>query len=133
MGHLSRRYWAMGTSATEMAEKQDQAARDMMDEMGLPSGQVAQAGFLNHHMGNDRMPSMDSGLPTARKLKDDMVAPGRVGGEGIIIEGSHDNANGDRIVTAYRKNGPLLEKIHIREERVGERTRIISEIYGGHA
>jgi hypothetical protein len=133
MGHLSRRYWALGSTATEMAETQDKAARDMMDEMGLPTAQVKQAGFLNRHMGNDRMPSMDSGLPTQRKIKDDMVAPGRVGGDGILIEGTHTNSNGDRIVTAYRKNGPLLEKIHIREERVGERTRIISEIYGGHS
>jgi hypothetical protein len=133
MGHLNRRYYAMGRSASEMAEVQDQAARDMIDQLGVPAQQMKQAGFINKHMGNDRMPSMDSGMPTQRKLKDDMVTPGRVGGDGILIEGTHTNANGDRIVTAYRRNGPILEKIHIREERVGERTRIISEIYGGHS
>jgi hypothetical protein len=133
MGHLNRRYYAMGRTASEMAETQDQAARDMIEEMGLPTKQIAQAGFLNRHMGNDRMPSMDTGMPTQKRIKDDMTSPGRIGGDGIIIEGSHTNSNGDRIVTAYRKNGPLLEKVHIREERVGERTRIISEVYGGHA
>lgn len=132
MGHLGRRYWGMGRTASEAAEVQERAAVDFIESLGAPD-QIKQAGFINKAYGHDRMPSMDSGLPTQKHIKDDMVSPGRIGGDGILIEGTHMNANGDRIVTAYRKNGPHMEKVHIREERVGQRTRIISEVYGGHS
>lgn len=131
MGHMSRRYWALG-SAIRTAEVQDDAARELTEMLDPTGKKIKQAQFINHHMGNDRAPSMDSGLPTARRFCDDQPSHARIGDDGIVIEGSHTNANGDRIIEAYRKNGPLLERVHIREERVGERTRIISEVYGGH-
>lgn len=131
MGHQSRRYWALGT-ASETAKAQDEAAEELVHQLDPTGKRIAQAQFLNHHQGNDRTPSMSTGMIPPKKLKDDMFSHARVGDDGVIVEGTHTNAEGDRIVTAYRKNGPLLEKINIVEQRAGRRTFIITGIRGGH-
>jgi hypothetical protein len=35
------------------------------------------------------------------------------------------------VMTAYRRNGPRFEKVHIRQVQAGEHTRIVTEIFGG--
>lgn len=130
MGHQSRRYWALG-SALETAKVQDAVAEQVAAELDPTGKRLAQARFINHHMGNDRTPSMQSGMPTQGKLKDEMFAHARVGDDGVIVEGEHRNADGDRIITVYDKNGPRLNRRQVVEVQAGKRTFIISHVRGG--
>lgn len=130
MGHQTRRYWALG-SASETAKAQDEAAEELVHSLDPSGKQIEQAQFLNRHQGHDRTPSMESGMAIPGKLRDEMMSHARIGDDGLIIEGSHRDSNGDRIVEAYRRNGPLLEKVNIVEVQAGRRTFIISHTRGG--
>lgn len=130
MGHQSRRYWALG-SASETAKAQDAAAEAVIAELDPSGEKIRQAGFINRLKGNDRTPSMAAGMTIPKVIKDEMMSHARIGDDGIIIEGTHTDANGDRVVEAYRRNGPRMEKVNIVEVQAGRRTFIISHIRGG--
>ena len=130
MGHQTRRYWALG-SATRTAEIQNEAAEAVISELDPTGEKIRQAGFINRIKGNDRTPSMETGMSVPKHLKDEMFAHARVGDDGVIVEGEHRNANGDRVITVYDKNGPRLNRRQVVEVQVGSRTFLISHVRGG--
>lgn len=130
MGHQTRRYWALG-SASETAKMQNEAAEAVVAELDPSGEKIRQAGFINRLKGNDRTPSMETGMAVPKHLKDEMFAHARVGDDGVIVEGEHRNANGDRVITVYDKNGPRLNRRQVVEVQVGSRTFLVSHVRGG--
>jgi hypothetical protein len=127
---MTRRYYALGRTASEAVAYQEKAASDFVESLGVSPDQLANAKAKVKLLGNDRAPSEQTlGSPT--HLRDGMTAHARIRGEGVLLGESHTNAHGERITEGYIKNGPHLEKVRIRESEAGPRSRIISEIFGG--
>lgn len=128
---MTRRYYAMGRSASEAIADQEGAVSGFIESLGASPKQLAQAKTMVKMLGNDRAPSEQT-MGTPVSLREGLVAHARIGGEGVILGESHTNAHGDRITEAYVRNGPHIERRRIRESQVSDRTRIVSEVFGGH-
>lgn len=122
---MTRRYYAMGRTATEAVAQQESAREGMLEEMGVKPQELRNARSLLKIMGHDRSPDGANMGPQSERLS---IAQG----EKVILGESHTNADGDRVTVAYRQNGPHYERFRIRESQAGEHTRIVSEHFGGH-
>lgn len=120
---MTRRYYAMGRTASEAANDQEKARAQLIEDIGATPEQLRGARARMKVAGHDRAP--------------DRVSMGRQGGEvsiasgeKVILEESHTNAHGERITTALRQNGPNIERFRIREVEAGPHSRLVSEHFG---
>jgi hypothetical protein len=130
---MSKRVFAMsgfkGKSSTDINERQDRLdiARDalMNEVLGHPKAQ--QMGITRDEMENVR--NFIGGLAEGRAptLRHGPSFEARVdSGDTVSLTDDYVNAHGERVLEGYRRNGPLIEKVRIAEERIDPRTVIVN-------
>lgn len=122
---MTRRYYAMGRTASEAITDQENARAGLLEEMGVTPQQLRAVQSHVHLGGHDRAPDR-----VTMGRQGETVSIGR--DEKVMLEESHTNAHGERITVAVRQNGPNIERFRIREVEVGPHTRMITEHFGGH-
>lgn len=121
---MPRRYWMMGGfdhTPGERADLHETLREQMIEQRGFTPEQLAGARRVLKAQHAEREPVAANGSAT----------PIMANGDRMQLEESHVNAHGDTVMTAYRRNGPRFEKVHIRQVQAGEHTRIVTEIFGG--
>lgn len=135
---MSKRVFAMsgfkGSPTADHNERKARldVARDAMLEMVLEHPKIKAAGVTHDEMQNaqrfiqglaqDRAPTLRSG-PSGEARVDS--------GDTISLTDHHVNADGERVIEGYRKNGPHVERVRVVEKRIDERTTIVTRRLGG--
>lgn len=126
------RYWHMGWAPgtiSAAAEKSEQARETLIDSLidspdgrrvGLDRDGIENCGRFVKAQGHDQAPTLKSGV----------AGPARVKGEQFQLVDEHVNAHGERVLEAYRRNGPHWERIHIHEAQAAPHTRVVSRVEG---
>jgi hypothetical protein len=102
-------------------------AREAMTDMVLNHPRAKQMGVDREQMENvqrfvsglagDRHPTLSQGASGEAKVD---------GGDTISLTESYTNAHGEVVVEGYRRNGPRIERVRVVEERVDERTKMVT-------
>lgn len=135
---MSRRVFAMsGFKGNPMADHNDRldrlaVARDAMTDMVLNHPNAARMGIDRDTLENTRR--FISGLAGERHptLSAGPSGEARVdSGDTISLTESYINAHGETVIEGYRRNGPLIERVRVAEERIDPRTKMITRRLSG--
>lgn len=135
---MARRVFAMsgfkGSASANHNEQFDRHAvvQDAMIDMVLNHPKAQAAGITREEMDNahrfisglagDRHPTLRHG-PSGEARVD--------GGDTVSLTDSYTNAHGETIIEGYRRNGPNIERVRVAQERVNERTTMITRRLSG--
>jgi hypothetical protein len=107
-------------------------AKDAMTEMVLNHPKAKAIGLDRENLENvqryisglagDRHPTLSAG-PSGEARVDS--------GDTISLTESYTNAHGETVIEGYRRNGPLIERVRVAEERVDPRTKMITRRLSG--
>lgn len=122
----TRRYWGLDRTMMEAAADQEKAREGLLEGLGATPQMLKNAKSIMHITGHDRPPDVQA----VGRQAAGVTATGYVKGEQLIVTETVTNAHGDRVTEAYRKNGPHLERVRIREQQIAEHTFAVTEHFG---
>jgi hypothetical protein len=110
------RFWALGAAV----ERQEALRAGMIAASGMPKEALEGARRVTQTQHMHREPTEQNGF----------ASPAVVNGETFQLTESHVNADGETVLSGYRRNGPQFEKVRIVQAQASEHTRIVSRVIG---
>jgi len=118
-----------GRASTNINEQLDRhaVARDALINEVLSHPNAEKMGITRDEMENVRRYIGGLAEGKAPTLRHGPSFEARIdSGDTVSLTDDHVNAHGERVYEGYRRNGPLIERVLIAEERVDPRSVIVS-------